>query len=61
MASPRQSGLNRRAGMGMKLSGIAGAETKSSSIAGGIFGSDFEKWSQYVYPSTTPFGGLFDF
>lgn len=39
--------------MGMKLSGIAGAETKSSSIAGGIFGNDFEKWSQYVYPSTT--------
>jgi hypothetical protein len=55
MASPRQSGLNRRAGMGMKLSGIAGAETKSSSIAGGIFGSDFEKWSQYVYNPS--FGG----
>lgn len=44
--SPRQSGLNRRAGMGMKLSGIGTPENKSS--LGSIFGSNFEKWSQIV-------------
>lgn len=46
LASPRSSGLNRRAGMGMKLSGISNPENKSS--FGGIFGNDFEMWSQIV-------------
>jgi hypothetical protein len=46
LVSPRQSGLNRRAGMGMKLSGISTPENKSS--LSGIFGNDFEKWSQIV-------------
>src|SRR5271165_1156973 len=49
--SPRQSGLNRRAGMGMKLSGLPSSSENKSSLAG-IFGNDFTKWSQIVY---TPF------
>lgn len=46
LASPRSSGLNRRAGMGMKLPGISNSENKSS--FGGIFGNDFDTWSQIV-------------
>jgi hypothetical protein len=47
----RPSALNRRAGMGMKLSNVSGMGTpeKKSSL-GGVFGSDFQKWSQIVYP-----------
>src|SRR5271155_5393078 len=50
--SPRPSGLNRRAGMGMKLSNVSGIQTpeQQKSSLGGIFGSDFQKWSQIVYP-----------
>lgn len=44
--SPRQSGLNRRAGMGMKLSGMATPDQKAS--ISGVFGSDFNKWSEIV-------------
>lgn len=46
LQSPRPTGLNRRAGMGMKLSGMSTPENKSS--LSGIFGNDFEKWSQIV-------------
>ena len=47
--SPRQSGLNRRAGMGMKLSNVQGMSTaENKSSLGGVFGTDFQKWSQIV-------------
>jgi hypothetical protein len=55
-ASPRQSGLNRRAGMGMKLSDIGTPENKSS--LGSIFGNDFDKWSQIVYDLDLDFDGI---
>ena len=48
LSSSRPSGLNRRAGMGMKLSDIPSSSENKSSL-GGIFGNDFEKWSQIVY------------
>src|SRR5579871_3927999 len=47
MGPPRQSGLNRRAGAGMKLSGMATPDHKSP--LAGVFGSDFNKWSEIVY------------
>ena len=59
MASPRPSGLNRRAGMGMKLSNAQlGANPEKSSL-GGVFGSDFQKWSQIVYVPIPPLVFLF--
>src|SRR5271155_1927222 len=59
--SPRPSGLNRRAGMGMKLSNVTGIQTpdQQKSSLGGIFGSDFQKWSQIVYPHHNPFSPVF--
>ena len=48
LSTPRQSGLNRRAGMGMKLSDMPSSSSENKSSLGGIFGSDFEKWSQIV-------------
>jgi len=49
LASPRPSGLNRRAGLGMKLSNVTGgtSDPRNASL-GGVFGSDFQKWSQIV-------------
>ena len=47
LASPRPSVLNRRVGMGMKLSGISTTENKSS--LNGLFGNDFQKWSEIMY------------
>jgi hypothetical protein len=51
LPSSRQSGLNRRAGMGMKLSDMPSSSSENKSSLAGIFGSGFEKWSQIVYSS----------
>ena len=51
LPSPRQTGLNRRAGMGMKLDKLPNSKDKALS---GVFGTDFQKWAEIVYLSNSP-------